>query len=176
MDKKNWLLFIVGILACCLLAPIKFSAGPVPVSLQTLVLFTVAAIAGKRLGAAIALAYLILGGLGLPVFAGFTAGWEKLFGDSAVTAGFLWGFVPVCYFLGWAIRKTEQTFFHYILQFFRAHILLLICGFFVLYFFQSDVSKLFEALIRLLPGLLIKSLVGGLLSFWIMKNFIQEKR
>jgi biotin transport system substrate-specific component len=61
----------------------------VPQSAQTLVVLLVGALLGARLGAATLVAWLLVGGLGAPVFAGGASGWEHLVGP---TAGYLLGF------------------------------------------------------------------------------------
>ena len=52
---------------------------------------------GSRLGAATVLAYLLEGGMGLPVFAGGGAGWATLAGP---TGGYLIGFLAAAFVLG----------------------------------------------------------------------------
>lgn len=71
-------------------AQVMLPVGPVPFTLQTLVLAMMPS-ALDRTTANIALAaYVLLGACGLPVFSGFGAGAAALLGP---TGGFLWGFV-----------------------------------------------------------------------------------
>lgn len=64
--------------------------GPVPFTLQTLALAVLPA-ACDRVTAVLAVAtYVLLGAVGLPVFAGFSGGMGALAGP---TGGFLWGFI-----------------------------------------------------------------------------------
>ncbi|WP_417588996.1 biotin transporter BioY [Owenweeksia hongkongensis] len=165
MNKTQIIVGLVALLITCLLAPIFFYAGPVPLTMQTLVLFTMAAVLGKRLGILIAAIYIILGAIGLPVFAAWQSGYEHLLGR---TAGFLWAFPFVCYYIGWQVEIGEKTYIHTIIYFFRAHLILLISGAIVAY--GNYGGELVDGIIRLLPGLLIKSGVGGLLSFWLIKK------
>ena len=155
----------IALLITCLLAPIFFYLGPIPMTLQTLILFMTASVFGKRTGLIVSIAYLALGAAGLPVFAAWQGGYEHLLGK---TAGFLWAFPLVCYYLGWQVEKGENTFIHLIIYFFRAHIILLIPGALVAY--GSYGGELFQAIIRLMPGLLIKTIVGGLASYWILQK------
>ncbi|WP_417599683.1 biotin transporter BioY [Owenweeksia hongkongensis] len=165
MNKTQITIGLVALLITCLLAPFFFYIGPIPMTLQTLVLFTMAAVLGKRMGFLIAAIYLILGAIGLPVFAAWQSGYEHLLGR---TAGFLWAFPFVCYYIGWQVEKGEKTYIHTIVYFFRAHLILLIPGAIVAY--GNYGGELVDGIIRLLPGLLIKSGVGGLLSFWLIKK------
>ena len=71
--------------------------GPVPFTLQTFL--AVALLGGKR-GILCVLVYLLLGLIGVPVFAGFGAGPGKLLG---LTGGYLLGFLP-CAGVMWAME------------------------------------------------------------------------
>lgn len=69
---------------------ISIPLGPVPFTLQTLTLAMLpVALGGKDAVITVAL-YLLLGGLGLPVFSGFSGGIASIVGP---TGGYLWGFL-----------------------------------------------------------------------------------
>ncbi|MBE3583184.1 MAG: biotin transporter BioY [Limnochordaceae bacterium] len=70
--------------------PLPFS--PVPITLQSLFPLLSGLFLGTRLAVLAMVAYLLLGVVGIPVFAGGAAGWGQLAGP---TGGFLLGFV-VC--------------------------------------------------------------------------------
>ncbi len=70
----------------------------VPVTLQTFFLYMAALLLGARLGALSQAVYLLLGIIGLPVFAGGKAGIGVLFGP---TGGYLLGFVAAAVITGW---------------------------------------------------------------------------
>jgi len=165
MDKSKIVTGMTGLLVIYLLAPMFFYLGPIPITLQTFVLFSVAALLGKKTGFLLSFVYLASGAAGLPVFAGWQGGYEHLLGR---TAGFLWGFPVVCYYIGWQVEKGQHTFIHYIIYFFRAHLLLLIPGAIVAY--SNYGSELFQGIVRLMPGMLIKTIAGGLLTFWLIKK------
>lgn len=85
-----------GVLAVC--AWLALPLGPWTFTLQTFgVLLCLGTLGGKWGSGTIAL-YLLLGGLGLPVFSGFRGGLWMLVGP---TGGFLWGFLlgGGCYWL-----------------------------------------------------------------------------
>ena len=71
-------------------AMVTVPLGPVPFTLQTLVLAMLPAILGGRGAVAAVGLYLLAGALGLPVFSGFSGGVGQLLGP---TGGFLWGFL-----------------------------------------------------------------------------------
>ena len=62
----------------------------VPFTLQTFAVFFVTALLGLKCGTLSVIVYLLLGAVGLPVFAGFKGGLGSLMG---VTGGYLLGFV-----------------------------------------------------------------------------------
>jgi len=78
---------------------------PVPITLQTLFLNLAGALLGGYLGALSQVVYILLGVIGLPVFAGGKAGLGVLFGP---TGGYLFGFVLAAFVVGKliAVRKN----------------------------------------------------------------------
>jgi len=86
---------------------------PVPLTLQTLFTLLAAMTLGSVMGASSQIIYVLLGVIGLPVFAGFKAGIGILFGP---TGGFLFGFIISAYVIGKIIElKKEKNFFYYFL-------------------------------------------------------------
>ncbi len=69
----------------------------VPLTLQTLAVALAGYVLGPQMGLGAVAAYLLLGAVGVPVFAGFGSGVGVLFG---VPGGFLWGFLPMAFLLG----------------------------------------------------------------------------
>lgn len=153
----------------CVLAPIGFRLDGILITLQTLVIFIIAGTLGKNTALFATLLYLIVGALGVPVFGGYSAGWERLIGN---TAGFLWGFPLCAWLLGWLCEKQELNFVNYIKNFGLVHFLLIAIGFAVLKLKEPSVL-LFETFQGLIPGLLIKTIAGGLLSLFLRKQFPQ---
>lgn len=90
-------LVLAGSALLAISAQIKIPLYPVPVTGQTLVVLLIGMAYGSRLGAATLIAYLVEGGMGLPVFAGGGAGWATLAGP---TGGYLIGFLVAAFVLG----------------------------------------------------------------------------
>ncbi|MBN1866202.1 biotin transporter BioY [Candidatus Sumerlaeota bacterium] len=88
-----------ALLALC--ARVSFYIGPVPVTAQTFGVLIVGALLGSRRGALCVLAYLAEGASGLPVFVG-GAGPAYMAGP---TGGFLVGFVPAAFLVGFLAEK-----------------------------------------------------------------------
>jgi biotin transport system substrate-specific component len=81
---------------------------------------------GSVMGASSQIIYVMLGVIGLPVFAGFKAGIGILFGP---TGGFLFGFIISAYVIGKIIEvKKEKNFFYYFLAGIIGTIILYIIG------------------------------------------------
>jgi biotin transport system substrate-specific component len=82
-------LVLVGTLLLAVSAHVQVPFWPVKMSMQSFMVLALAAIYGRRLGAATIVAYLLEGGLGLPVFQ--SSGGLATF--SGPSAGYLTGFV-----------------------------------------------------------------------------------
>ncbi len=80
--------------------------GPVPFTMQTMAVMTVAALLGPGQGCAAVAVYLLLGAVGVPVFSGFRAGIHMLLG---ATGGYLIGFLSTAWLTGWAARRWEDS-------------------------------------------------------------------
>ena len=86
-------------------AYIMIPLPPVPITLQTLFLYLAAALLGARLGVLSQVVYLLVGIIGLPVFAGGKAGLGVLLGP---TGGYLIGFVAGAYIIGKLIETKKE--------------------------------------------------------------------
>ena len=91
---------------------VPIPGSPIPQSAQTLAVLMVGAFLGARNGVLALLGYLLLGGLGIPVFADGASGWRHLLGPSS---GYLVGFVVAAGAVGWLaehdrIRKFLPAF------------------------------------------------------------------
>jgi biotin transport system substrate-specific component len=141
----------------CLAAPVSFDVGPIPITLQSLVVVLAGALAGTA-GVAGVLAWLGLSALGLPVLAGMNGGYLAMGGYSA---GFLIA-LPLAARLamrwqpGWGWRQT-------LLLMLAAHALLLVLGGLGVALRGGDIA----ALAVLLPGAGVKSVVATIvLRLW----------
>ena len=76
----------------CVLGPISIAipVSPVPISLASMAVYLAVTVLGMKLGTLSCLIYLLLGLVGIPVFAGGSAGAAKLFGP---TGGYLIGYL-----------------------------------------------------------------------------------
>ncbi|HHY38355.1 MAG TPA: biotin transporter BioY [Clostridia bacterium] len=85
---------------------IPIPIGPVPISGQTLGVMLSGGLGGPVTGAAAQAVYVLLGLVGIPVFAGGTSGPGVLLGP---TGGYLWSFVPGAYVIGFLLKRHGKV-------------------------------------------------------------------
>jgi len=110
--SKEWSLSIriAGILFFTLLTALGaqveiWFGGPVPFTLQVLIVLLAGMVLGARDGAISILTYLGLIAINLPIAAG-GAGSAAL---SGATAGYLLGFIPAAFVTGWLVENASQS-------------------------------------------------------------------
>lgn len=122
--------------------------GPVPIVLQNLFVFLSGLLLGPRWGVASIGVYLMAGALGLPVFAGGVGGIGRFAGP---TGGYLLGYLPAVYVIGWISKKSKGRA--------AEDVLAMVCGSIIIY--ACGVSWL-----KILSGLtLAKTLAVGMYPF-----------
>ena len=106
----NLVIAFSGSLLLALLArltvPIPFS--PVPITGQTFGILFLGAVLGSRIGTFSVIMYIFQGLIGLPVFAGGTMGLLYLLGP---TGGYLIGFIPAVYIVGYLSEHGSKNSF-----------------------------------------------------------------
>lgn len=85
---------------------ISIPVGPVPITLQSLFVLLSGIILGSKKAALSQIAYILLGLIGLPIFAGFTGGFQTMLKPSF---GFLIGFVVAAYVAGKLTENEKIT-------------------------------------------------------------------
>ena len=104
MKVKDMTLTAVMAALICIAGPLTIAAGPIPLSLATFAVMLAGAVLGKKRGTAAAGLYLLIGIIGIPVFSGFSGGFQKLAG---VTGGYLIGYIPCAFFAGLGAERAE---------------------------------------------------------------------
>jgi len=92
-----------------LTSPVRIPLDPitqVPITLQVFVVYLAAALLGARYGALSMVIYLVLGAVGLPVFAGLSFGTAVLLGP---TGGYLFAFPVATLLGGYVARRRPAT-------------------------------------------------------------------
>ena len=106
-------------------AQIVIPLGFVPLSLQTMMIGLTATLLGRKVGTWALTIYLLLGLIGLPVFAGASSGLGVLFGP---TGGYLIGFIFTSLFIGTLLSHSSWAYYQVILINFFGFLLSLIIG------------------------------------------------
>ena len=107
-SKKLVMLVTTALFAAIIgiLAQITIPLPLVPITGQTLAIGLAATILGSRYGTLSSLLYIVMGAIGIPVFAQMTGGLGIVFGP---TGGFIVGFIPATFLIGYYIEKSSYT-------------------------------------------------------------------
>jgi biotin transport system substrate-specific component len=119
-------LVLFGSLLLAVSAQFKIPLYPVPVTGQTLVVLLIGMTYGPRLGGITMAAYLFEGAIGLPVFAGGSAGMAVLFGP---TGGYLFGFLLAAVAMGYlAGRGMGRSVVSTVIAMVIGNMVIYLCG------------------------------------------------
>ncbi|WP_322518191.1 biotin transporter BioY [Rhodopseudomonas palustris] len=154
-------LICVGCVLLTVSAKFNLALPLVPMTLQTLVVLLIGAAYGARLGGATVLAYLAVGALGLPVFAGPIGGLAPLTGP---TAGYLAGFVVAAFVVGWfAERGWDRSVPRLFVAMALGHLAILMLGFgWLAYGLHLGAAKAWSVgVVPFLAGALLKNALGA---------------
>ncbi len=168
--KPRYKLAFGVLISILILSPISIEREHLSITLQTLVIFLGASLVPWRISVLVILIYLLLGALGLPVFSEYSSGVDKLYGNSA---GFLWGFVLCAVLVSKAFEAWELGYLKAIAVFLTAHVILLIPGLLVLHHLKAELH-IWSITVGLLPGLILKSTVGGFLAVLLRNSPIHK--
>jgi biotin transport system substrate-specific component len=150
---------LAGIAALTVSSYVSLPMVPVPVTLQTLVVVLLGAVAGPRMGAAIVLSWLGLALMGAPVLAGGKTG---LLAFAGPTAGYLFAF-PVAAFLAGFLPKGQSLALHGVrfTGFLGLHALILAVGGGWLAILTTPEIALASGVVPFIAGSLLKSALAA---------------
>lgn len=102
----SWILAsqFAAILVVC--SKLTIPLGPIPLTGQTLAVGIIASLLTIRTGQKAIFLYLLLGLIGLPVFAGSSTSLAALFGP---TTGYLWGFFAYVSLTAWWLQNRQKN-------------------------------------------------------------------
>ena len=159
----KWLVFLLAIGLLVTLSPITpfTTEDGIPITLQSLLVVFLPILLGWRIGVAAVVVYMIIGGLGAPVFSYGTYGWDRFTGSSG---GFLLAFPIAGLLAGYAMEQFQNTKSVLIgaLLLFAGQFIILGLG---LFWYRAIIpveESMLASVERLLPGLFIKTAFGGL--------------
>ncbi|MGN8808883.1 biotin transporter BioY [Absicoccus porci] len=166
MTNKDWIQCALMAAIMGLLAPLAIPlAGGVPISLATCIVMLCGSLLGWKKGAWSVLIYLLLGCIGIPVFAGYTAGIGHILG---LSGGFLIGYLILVFVVG----KCNQTVSRLIVGMIIGNVCLYAFG--ILWFLIVSQSTIMAALIwcvlPFIPGDVCKMVVVAILSPILWKS------
>ncbi len=127
----------VAVALICVCSWIAVPIGGVPVTLQSLAVFLTAVLLGVKRSFFAIIAYLVLGFIGVPVFAGFTGGFGKLLSP---TGGYLLAFLLVTPLIALFFQRKQPTFWRLVAVFSVATLVLHILGMLWLVFLAQNTS------------------------------------
>ncbi len=106
-------LTLIGVIVAFIVvsAQISIPLGPVPFTLQTMLILTSGLVLGSKKALIANLIYILLGAVGLPVFANFSGGFSIIF---LQTGGFIMSFPLMAYVAGKVSEMTNNKVMTYI--------------------------------------------------------------
>ena len=106
VDLRKMMITALFASIIAVLAQVTIPLPLVPITGQTLAIGLAATILGSRYGTIAVLLYILMGAIGLPVYAQFSGGLGILFGP---TGGFLFAFLPTALVIGYYLEKRGFT-------------------------------------------------------------------
>ncbi len=151
-------------------AYISIPIGPVPITLQTMFVLMSGIILGSKRGAISQIVYLVVGLIGLPVFAGGNGGIGTVMSPSF---GFIFGFIAMAYVSGYLFERGVNVWFSCLV----ASVVLYLIGIPYMAFILNtimnnsfDLLKILNlGLIPFIPGDSIKVLATGMCAVGLKK-------
>ncbi len=178
--SSKWLVKVIGVGSFIILTtlgayvwiPLPFT--PVPLTLQTFFVLLSGAVLGGNLGALSQFGYWIIGGLGLPFFAGASFGVSSLIGPSG---GYLLGFILASWITGWLLNKKKASYSGLFWIFLLANSLLLLlgAGWLAILLGCSIKKAIYLGILPFIPGDIVKivfaTLVYGKIQYRVKNLF-----
>lgn len=159
-----WILGSTLLIALSAQVALSLPFSPVPITGQTLTVLLTGILLGSRRASLCLLAYLAEGSVGLPVFAGGKAGIVHLLGP---TGGYLLGFVPAVFLVGWLAEegwdRRPVTAFAALLL---GNVVIYAFGLPWLAYFVGGEKALVVGCLPFIPGDLIKILLATAMLPW----------
>ncbi|MDD6237501.1 MAG: biotin transporter BioY [Clostridiales bacterium] len=143
--------------------------GNVPLSLATFAVMLSGALLGMFGGAVSQFVYVLLGAVGVPVFASFSGGLGRIVGP---TGGYIIGYIFMALVIGLIVTKTKKKFYIYLLAMVAGTIVCYTFG--TAWYVFSTKTALLPALTAcvfpFLPGDAIKIILASLIACQLQKH------
>jgi len=146
--------------------PLPFS--PVPITGQTLAVLLLGILLGSRIGVLSVIIYLLEGVSGLPVFAASSTGPLYLLGP---TGGYLTGFIPAVFLVGYLLEKGwNKNIFSIVTTMVLGTAVIYVFGVSWLAFSAGLQKALIIGFYPYLPGAVVKTTLASLIALIILKS------
>lgn len=161
-------------ISAVLIIPLPFT--PVPITLQVMTVFVTGAVLGAKRGLIAVFIYLLLGTVGIPIFAGMSSGPGILFG---ATGGFLIGFLPAVFLIGFLSERIILPRDGIVKKYWKLGIIMTFGAIVVyafgtiqlMFFTRMDLwGALMSAVIPFLPLDGVKIILGVFLAYYLRQN------
>lgn len=106
LSVREMIMVGVGTALMAVFSQLSIPLPSVPLTLQVFGVVIISVILGKKLGTLSIIVFMLLGAIGLPVFAGFTGGLNIITG---ATGGYIIGFVFMAFIIGYFIEKDKKA-------------------------------------------------------------------
>ena len=109
MRNERLKMMIVAALFAAIIAvaaQIMINIPPVPFTLMTIAVMLTATILGAKYGTLAVSVYVLMGVIGIPVFAGMKGGFGIVLGP---TGGYIVAIIPAALFIGWYLEKLHYS-------------------------------------------------------------------
>jgi biotin transport system substrate-specific component len=161
--RDNFIVVTVGILLLILATQIIVPLYPVPITLQTAAVLVIALMYNRKTALQTILCYILLGILGLPVFAKYSSGTSTVLGK---TGGYILGFLVCVYVVNLLRKKFGDSRWLYIFTYaIIGHSIICLMGVVQLSYFIG-VSEAIE--FGLMP-FIFPAIVKSLLAIFVVK-------
>lgn len=171
--KTKHLIFVALFAALIAIgAQIRVPIGPVPFTLQMPMVLLTALILGSRLGVLSTTVYLLVGLIGVPVFAG-SGGIGALLSPSF---GFVLGFIPAAYIAGIGVKEGQPMYQSIIYTYLAILVTYIFGAFYFILLMNTIIGTpvgITEALMVTVVPFVIKDLIVGTLTVMfarVLKN------
>lgn len=172
--KDQYLDFVIKVLISvgpmCLLGPHQLGVlDGIPITTQTILVLLPALIFGWKIGLTSVVSYLLLGGVGMPVFAQQSSGWDRFVGS---TGGFLFAFAIAAAVVGYGAEKIKlaagiKSFILLTI----GHLTILVLGFTWFNTITNSPNTLIDSLTNAAPPTFVKIAMGTIIMIILARIF-----
>ncbi len=144
----------------------------VPMTMQTFAITLAAIVLGAKKGAIASSIYVLLGAIGLPVFANFSGGLHSVVG---ATGGFIISFPIMAFIIGWGVEYKDRIKGVFIVAIIMGTIINYVIGVFVFCLItgSSVMAGITACVIPFIPTAIIKGVVGGILGVKMRERMVR---